>query len=161
MSSVSQSTSDFHNVTNASPVQYHHLYTASSVQSSPVSLSLRYEFSPASSDFTATHTNSYSTLSSTTLESEGESPSKILSKTRIKNWLDQPSQLRISHQTSTISKITAKTQLTTFAPLDSINHQAIFTWANHKGISKFQFDFQFHDAYSFFNLIVNKHTYYQ
>ena len=61
-------------------VQYHHLYTASSAQSTPVSLSLRYEFSPASSDFTATQTNSYSTLSSTTLESEGESPSKILSK---------------------------------------------------------------------------------
>ena len=61
-------------------VQYHQFYTASSAQSSPVSLSLRYEFSPASSDFTATHTNSYSTLSSTTLESEGESPSKILSK---------------------------------------------------------------------------------
>ena len=44
---------------------------------SPASLSLRYEFSPGSSDFTATQTNSYSTLSSTTLESEGESPSKF------------------------------------------------------------------------------------
>ena len=61
-------------------VQYHHLYTVNSAQSSPVSLYLRYEFSPASSDFTATQTNSYLTLSSTTLESEGESPSKILSK---------------------------------------------------------------------------------
>ena len=86
---------------------------------------------------------------------------QILSKTRIKNRLDQPSQLRISHQTSIISKITTKTQLTTFAPLDSINHQANVTRGNYKGTSKFQFDFQFHDGYSFHNLIVNKHILYQ
>ena len=116
--------------------------------------------SPASSDFAATQTNSNSTLSSTTLISEGESPSKFSSKLGSKNQLDQPSRLRISYLTTTISKITTKTQLTTFALLDSINHQANYTQGNNKSTSKIQFNFQFHGVYSFHNLIVNKYILY-
>ena len=108
-------------------VQYHHLYTASSVQPSPVPSSLHCEFSPASSDFTVIQTNFNSTLCSTTFKSEGESPFKFSLKLRSRNQLDQPSELRIFHLKSTISKITTKTQLTTFSPLDSINHRANFT----------------------------------
>ena len=110
---------------------------------------------PASSDFTATQTNSNSTLSSTTLKSEGESPSKFSSKLGSKNQLDQPSGLRISYLTITISKITTKTQLSTFALLDSKNHQANYTQSNYKGTSEEQFNFQFHGACSSHNLIVN------
>ena len=108
-------------------------------ESSPVPSSLHSEFSSAqsdSSDFTATQTNSNSTLSSTSLKSKGESVSKFSLKLRLRNQLDQPSELRISHLTSTISKITTRTQLTTFAPLDSINHRANFIQGNYKGTIK-------------------------
>ena len=130
-------------------VQFHHLYTASLVQPSP-----------ASSDLTATQTNSNSTLSSTTLKSEEKSPSKFSSKLGLRNQLVQLSGLRIFYLTTTISKITTKTQLTTFALLDSINHQANYTQGNYNGTSKIQFNFQFHCAYSFHNLIVNKYILY-
>ena len=52
-----------------------------------------------------------------------------------------PSSLHGESSLSTISKITTKTQLTTFAPLDSINHQANYTQGNYKGFSVIQFKF--------------------
>ena len=85
---------DFYNVTNASAVS-----SSLHRECNPVSLVQFHQIS------TASRPNSNSTLSSTTLKSEGESPSKFSLKLGSKNQLDQLSGLRISYLTTTISRL--------------------------------------------------------
>ena len=132
-----------------SPVQYHHLYTASSVHASP-----------ASSDFTATQTNSNSTLSSTTVKSEGESPSKFSwnGDQRI-NYIN-----RLDYEFPIWQHLSQRLQrrLNLPHPLywTHLFIKQVTTQGNYKGTSTIQFNFHFHGAYSFHNLIVNKYILY-
>ena len=129
--------SDFYNVTNASPVQSHHLYTASLVQSSP-----------ASSDFTASQTNSSSTLSSTTAKSEGESPSKSSW-----NWDQRINYInRLDYEFPIWQHLSQRLQRRLKLPhslywTQSIINQ-ITTQSNYKATSTIRFNLNFHGAYS-------------
>ena len=79
--------------------------------------------SPASPDFYRQTNQLLFDAEFNDFKSQGESPSKFSLKLGSKNQLYQPAGLRISYPTTTITKITMKTQVATFALLDSINHQ--------------------------------------